>query len=136
MIFITDRTQTDIDKIKSGDYVKEDLQRASLTLQTFNRWKQALESINPTNVLPVITFNTRVNCTNPTQVIKDPEGATTNLPRYNDPWYYWKAIDDLRKQLPDDHTLDLRYFPSNMDNLTFKNVNALELVMEYFYNNL
>ena len=133
MIFITDRTWEDVLKVKQGATDTDTLNRGTLRPSDFNRWKEALETITPELSLPVISYDTLINCTNPTEsLVGVPSGPYVKP--INDCWYYWKAISDLRDKLPDDSGIDLTHFPPNMDNLTFINVNTLELVIEYFYN--
>lgn len=135
MTFIIDRTLEDVVLAKRGSTDEEVLSRGTLRPSDFARWKEALTTINSSLSLPDITYNTLINCTNPTVPLTDvPEGVPTKP--INDCWYYWQAINNLKNQLPSDHKLDLDNFPASMDNLTFANVNALESVIKHFYDAL
>lgn len=137
MTFITDRNLQAVQRVKAGATDEETLLRGTLRPADFARWKEALETVSPGLVLPIITKDTQMNCTNPTLPITNfPEWGTYEFEGVNDCWYYWKAIDDLRVQLPADAGIDLTYYPSSMENLTFTNVNTLEAIVEYFYNTL
>lgn len=135
MTFITDRSLEDIQRVKRGATDEETLSRSTLRPTDFQRWKEALIASGVTSNLPDITKDTQINCTNPTQAIANiPEHSEGTIAPTNDCWYYWKAINDLKNNLPEDSDIDLTWFPSNMERLTFANVNALEAVMEYWYN--
>lgn len=135
MTFIIDRKLEDVMLAKRGSTDEEILSRGTLRPSDFARWKEALATIDSALSLPDITYDTLINCTNPTQPLTDtPEDLPTTP--VNDCWYYWQAINNLKNQLPSDHELDLAQFPSSMDNLTFANVNALESVIKHFYDAL
>lgn len=131
MTFITDRALRHVQAIASGSTDEYNVSRGTLRPQDFQRWKTALLKINNKLQLPDITEATQMNCTNPTIPIT---GATYSS--INDCWYYWKAVDDLRKQLPENVAKNINHFPTSLENLTFSNVNAIESVIEYFYNTL
>lgn len=135
MIFITDRNLEAVQRVKQGATDEETLSRGTLRPKDFQRWKEALIASGVTSNLPDITKDTQINCTNPTQAITNlPEYSEGSITPINDCWYYWAAINALKDKLPEDSGIDLTWFPSNMERLAFANVNALEAVMEYWYN--
>lgn len=135
MTFITDRSLEAVQKVKQGATDEETLFRGTLRPKDFQRWKEALTIINAETSLPDITKDTQINCTDPTREITNiPDYSEGTITPTNDCWYYWKAINDLKNNLPEDSGVDVRWFPSSMERLTFANVNALEAVIEYWYN--
>lgn len=131
MTFITDRNLEAVKRIKQGATDEETLLRGTLRPVDFQRWKEALSKILPETVLPDITKDTQINCTNPEQPLANIPGEA--FAATNDCWYYWKAIKSLKDKLPENSGVDITWFPENMERLTCANVNALEAVIEYHY---
>lgn len=131
MTFITDRNLEAVKRVKQGATDEETLLRGTLRPVDFQRWKEALSKILPETVLPDITKDTQINCTNPEQPLTNIPGEAFTAT--NDCWYYWKAIKGLKDTLPENSGVDTTWFPDNMERLTCANVNALEAVIEYHY---
>lgn len=134
-VFITDRTQEDIDKIKSGKVSVNDNEawnRASLTLDTFSRWSDILWELGWSCSIPS-TPRGYINASREDSISNLPEGVS-NFGR-NFAYHMWFGIDLLIESNPEAYASedapDLTNFPKNMDNLTFENVNVLERVMKY-----
>lgn len=134
-VFITDRTQEDIDKVKSGKVSVNDNEawnRASLTLDTFSRWSDILWELGWSSSYPS-SPKKYINASMEDSISNLPEGVSSF--GMNFAYHMWVGINLLIERNPEAYRAedapDLTNFPKNMDNLTFENVNVLERVMKY-----
>lgn len=137
LVWVTDRTQSDIDKVKvQFDYSEESLDRATLSHRVINRYrsnmaeiKNALSSlgigIDGWANISAVEANRDVTCTNPNKPVLY-KGSLTDpvVPQYNPMYNIIQNSLQLFRKLDVD-TTDLS-IPQTTEYLHFKQINDLE----------